>query len=60
MYDVQGRLLRSLIDRNYTAGRWSVDWDHRDQSNRQVGNGVYFYRMTAGGFSEQRKMMIIH
>lgn len=46
VYDVRGRLVRSLVDEAQGAGYHSVVWDGRDQSGRAVGPGVYFYRLS--------------
>ncbi len=57
--DVGGRVVRSLVDRTLAAGRYSVGWDGRDGTGREMGPGVYFVRMAAGEFSATRKMMLI-
>lgn len=45
IYDVAGRLIRTLVDGNETAGRKRVAWDSQDSSGRRSSNGIYFYRL---------------
>jgi hypothetical protein len=60
IYGVQGRLVRSLLDRHaHTAGRHAVRWDGRDARGRPVGSGVYFYRMEVEGKTATRPMVVI-
>jgi hypothetical protein len=47
IYSAVGRRVRRLADAPTTAGYNEVYWDGRDAEGRRVGNGVYFYRMTA-------------
>ena len=47
IYTVSGRRIRTLERVCPEAGRWSVDWDGRDQVGHQVANGTYLYRMEA-------------
>jgi hypothetical protein len=59
VFDLQGRQVRTLADGGYPAGRWSVDWDRRDDRGRRASPGIYLYRMSAGTFREQRKMVLL-
>lgn len=59
IYDVAGRLLRTLVDGNETPGRKTVTWNGRNNSGQGVATGVYFCRMTAPGFEQTRKMVIM-
>jgi len=60
IYDVAGRLVRSLIDEEMQAGRdQSVVWNGLDEQSRPVGSGVYFYRLDAAGKSLTRKMVVM-
>jgi len=45
MYDVTGRLVRTLADRAFTAGDHDLAWDGSDDSGNQVARGVYFARV---------------
>ena len=51
IYDVAGRQILSLVNGRLAAGSYSRDWSGVDASGRNVGAGVYFARMKAGGQS---------
>jgi hypothetical protein len=59
IYDVSGRLCRTLANGVVSAGEKSVTWNGRDDHGRHVTSGVYFYRMTAPGFTKTRKMVLL-
>jgi hypothetical protein len=59
IYDVSGRLIRSLVKERRGAGEWSVQWNGENDRGQSVASGVYFYRMRAGEFVETRKMMLL-
>ncbi|NIR71236.1 MAG: T9SS type A sorting domain-containing protein [Phycisphaerae bacterium] len=59
IYDLIGRQVRELINRNQEAGVHSVKWDGRDQARQTVAAGVYIYKITAGQFSQVRKMVLV-
>lgn len=60
IYDVAGRLVRTLVDEVKAPGRrYSVVWDGRDRSGREVSSGLYFYRLETGDWEETRKLVII-
>lgn len=54
VYDVMGRKVTHLVDRYQEAGSHSVVWNAHD-----VPSGVYYYRISAGEFSEVRRAMLI-
>jgi subtilisin-like proprotein convertase family protein len=59
VYNVAGRLVRTLVDRDVDPGYHTEVWDGRDDSGVSVGSGVYFCRMEATGFSANRKMVLL-
>ena len=59
IYDVTGRLIRSLVKEHRAAGEWSVQWHGENDRGQGVASGVYFYRMRAGEFVETKKMMLL-
>jgi FlgD Ig-like domain len=59
VYDIRGKSVRTLVDRVVGPGMHSVFWHGDNDSGRQVGSGVYFYRLKAGKFSQTRKMVLL-
>jgi len=45
IYDLSGRLIRSLASENVPAGRGQIQWNGRDNTGRQVASGVYECRL---------------
>uniref|UniRef100_A0A832MLV1 FlgD/Vpr Ig-like domain-containing protein n=1 Tax=Eiseniibacteriota bacterium TaxID=2212470 RepID=A0A832MLV1_UNCEI len=48
VYDITGRRLATLLDRDLVAGPHSVVWDGRDQSGARVRSGVYLLELSMG------------
>ncbi|MBI1799866.1 MAG: N-acetylmuramoyl-L-alanine amidase [Candidatus Eisenbacteria bacterium] len=59
IFDMQGRRIRRVADESYEAGRWSVAWDGRGESGNLIRPGVYLYRIEAGRFRSQKKMVLL-
>jgi len=59
VFDVRGRRIATLVDREMPAGLSRVEWDGRDRRGTQVSSGVYFYRIVAGSHVETRKMVLL-
>ncbi len=54
VYDINGKEVSSLINTEYTAGIWEVDFNATNLSS-----GVYFYKLTAGSYTALNKMILI-
>ncbi|MFQ5568358.1 MAG: T9SS type A sorting domain-containing protein [Rhodothermales bacterium] len=54
VYDVRGREVTTLVDRQQAPGTYAVDLDATS-----LPSGVYFYRMEADGFVEARSMLLV-
>ncbi len=59
VFDLDGRHVRSLLDRGLGTGQWSVTWDGLDQTGARAASGTYFYRLELNGNSEMRKMTLL-
>jgi hypothetical protein len=59
VYDVSGRLVRSLVDGPQSPGERRVVWNGQDDRGNRVATGVYFYRMSAPGFEATRKTVLV-
>jgi hypothetical protein len=59
IYDVEGRVVRELIDRTMRPGSHTESWDGRDTNGNAVASGVYFYRLNAGRRTLARKAVLL-
>ena len=59
VFAISGRLVSVLADQFKEAGSYSVFWDGTNSSGAAVSSGVYFYRMRAGNFVQNRKMVLL-
>ncbi len=48
IFDIQGRLVNTLIDRILTPGEYSLRWNGVNSSGNSVASGSYFYRLISG------------
>ena len=60
IYDITGRLVRTLVEGEKDAGLHTVSWDGRDKSGSEVPPGIYFSRFTSGPLSRTKKLILIH
>jgi len=54
VYDILGREVITLVNSKQNAGMYHIEWD-----GSAYASGVYFYRITAGDFTEVMKMVLI-
>jgi hypothetical protein len=60
IFDLSGRLINTLGDREYPAGIHTLSWDGNDQHDNPVTSGVYLYQMVTGfGNSRIEKMVYL-
>ena len=52
VYDLLGRVVTTLVDETKPPGKYSVTWSADD-----IPSGLYFYKLTAGEFSDVKKMV---
>jgi|GEM_PF-5041287 len=57
IYDVGGRLVRSLFDGALAAGIHQFPWDGRDEQGRTSGQGLYFVRVHSGSTGLKTKLI---
>jgi len=54
VYDVLGREVTVLVNERKAPGNYEVEFD-----GRRLASGVYIYRLTAGTFTQVRKMVLL-
>jgi hypothetical protein len=59
VYNVLGKAIRVLVDREMSAGTHTVRWDGRDEFGNPASSGIYFYRLKADAFDQTMKMVLM-
>ena len=59
VYNVAGRKIATVVDREFPAGRHSVEWNGTDSAGGHVPAGIYFYRLEAGSHTSTKKMIVL-
>jgi len=54
VYDISGKEIRTLVDQQLNAGIYEVKFDADN-----LASGIYYYKLTAEGFTETRKMVFL-
>lgn len=59
IYDVSGRLVRRLVDRDLAAGHQDAIWDGREASGADVASGIYYCRLRTREGEESIKLTLL-
>lgn len=59
VYDLNGKLVRTLVNNTKSPGEYSVIWNGKNDNGIPVASGVYLYRLSSADFSQSRRMLYI-
>jgi len=59
IYDMMGRVVKTLVNGSQTAGFKSVQWNATNDRNEPVSAGLYLYTIQAGEFRQTKKMVLL-
>ncbi len=59
IFDMQGRLVRTLVDGDLPAGTHARVWDGTDDGGRQAASGMFVSRLAHGDRTVSRKLMLM-
>ena len=59
IYDVSGRLVRTLVADHLQAGIYERVWDGKDSGGRAVASGIYLYKLETKSVTETKKMILL-
>ena len=57
--DMNGRLIKTLVNRAQSPGYKTVTWSGKDSQSKTVAAGVYIYTIEAGPFRSMKKMLFL-
>jgi hypothetical protein len=59
VFDVTGRVIRTLVDETKATGAYSVIWDGTNDRGERIPSGVFFYQYEAPGYKSAKKLVIL-
>jgi len=59
VYNIKGQLVKTLVNVIKEAGNSMVTWSGKDNNNKPVSSGMYFYKMRSGNYTSSKKMIIL-
>ncbi|HEY3216753.1 MAG TPA: DUF4331 family protein [Candidatus Eisenbacteria bacterium] len=58
VYDLQGRVVRTLLDQDAAPGPFVATWDGMSDAGLRMAGGIYFARLSAGSQVIERKIVL--
>jgi hypothetical protein len=59
IFDIRGRLVKTLVDRGLGAGEYRYGWNGTNNAGVTVTSGSYFYRLISGDDVITRRMILL-
>lgn len=59
IYDIGGRLVRTLVGKPMDAGLHTVVWDGMDNGGHKVGSGIYWSQLRVGDYISNKKLVLL-
>ena len=59
VYNMLGKQVRVLVNKNQNAGSYNAHWDGNDDFGNKLSSGIYFYRLKTDQFNCTRKMIFM-
>ena len=59
IFNLLGKKIATLINRNHQAGLYQVIWNGKDDFGQYVASGLYIYKMETKIFSDSRKLLFL-
>ena len=59
IYDISGKLINTLLDKNMKSGYHNVSWDGKDLYGQEVSTGAYVYTLSTNDMSLSGKMILL-
>ena len=59
IYDISGKLINTLLDKNMKSGYHNISWDGKDLYGQEVSTGAYVYTLYTNDMSLSGKMILL-
>lgn len=59
IYNILGQKVKTLVKERQSAGSKTVSWDGKDEKNKDLASGIYFYQLKAGEVTQTKRMVLL-
>jgi hypothetical protein len=59
VFSINGELVKTLVNTSQSTGKYTVEWNGRDNNSIPVASGIYIYRVMHGNSVLSRKMILL-
>ncbi len=59
VYNIKGQLVKTLVNEDHSSGSYQAVWNGKDNSNKNVSTGIYFYKLSTNGQTLTKKMLLL-
>ena len=59
IFDLKGNLILDLVDKSFSPGEYSVDWDGKNKSGESVPSGLYIYQYKSSMNILTKRMLLV-
>jgi len=59
IYNMKGQLVKALVNEQLNAAYYNIAWNGKDNSNKTISSGVYFYKMRSSNYIATKKMILM-
>ena len=59
IFDLKGRLIKTLLNKYMVAGEHSIKWDRTDKNGKNITSGIYFYILRVSDAYQTKKMILL-
>ena len=59
IYDINGRLITTILNEKYNRGFYKISWDGLSERGESLPSGVYVYTLTANEYTLSKKLLIL-
>jgi len=60
IYNIQGQLVKTMVDEYQKCGKHSIIWNGNDKNGKSAANGTYLYKLQTGATSVTKKLLLLN
>ena len=59
IFNLLGQHVRTLVDKEQSAGQYQITWDGKDEFGKSIGSGIYFYQLRTKNAVTVKRMVLL-